>query len=95
VPSTTTIRVRLDTRAALATIAKREGRTITDVVARLVEDHEANAMFDRHTAVMTGLGTTPAVQAELEAEQRLLDGTLLDGLEQDPWPVDERGRPAR
>jgi hypothetical protein len=93
--STTTIRVRLDTREALAAIAKREGRPITEVVARLVDEHEANVMFDRHTDVMTRLGTTPDRQAELDAEQRLLDGTLLDGLDRDPWPLDEHGHPAR
>jgi hypothetical protein len=93
--ATTTIRVRQETRAALAELAEQEGRPIIEVVARLVDDAKANAMFDHHTAVMTDLGDPPAVRTELEAEQAILDGTLLDGLEQDEWPHDEHGQALR
>ena len=51
-------------------------------------------MFDLHAAAMSRV-LSPDRQAELDAEQRLLDGTLLDGLGDDPWPVDEHGEPAR
>ena len=79
---------------ALAAIASREGRPITDVVARLVENHEAAALFDLHTAAMTRV-VSPEQRVALDAEQRLLEATLLDGLADDPWPVDEHGEPAR
>ena len=88
---TTTIRVRKETHEALAEIAQLEGRPIAEVLARLVEAHHANAMFDHHNAVMTGLGQPAAVPAEIDREQQLLDGTLLDGLRDDPWPVGEGG----
>jgi nicotinamidase-related amidase len=93
--STTTIRVRQETRAALAELAEQEGRTIIEVVARLVDAARANAMFDHHIAITTGLGEPPAIPAAFEAEQSVLDGTLLDGLEHDEWPRDEHGQPLR
>jgi predicted DNA-binding protein len=93
--TTTTIRVRPDTRDRLASIAKREGQPIAEVVARLVAEHEANTMLDRHVAVVTRLGAGVSERADVEEEQRQLDGTLLDGLEDDPWPLDGRGQPAR
>jgi hypothetical protein len=65
------------------------------VVERLVTDHQANAMLDAHTEVMSRLDATSERRAELQGDQRLLDATLLDGLEREPWPLDEHGQPAR
>lgn len=52
-------------------------------------------MFDDHLAAMASLGQSRAVREEIEFEQHLLDNTLLDGLGEDPWPVDADGEPVR
>lgn len=83
VATSTTIRVRETTHRALSDLAHRRGRSITEVVDQLVEQAEADAMFDAHNEVM---GPAPAEH---------LEGTLMDGLADDPWPFDEHGRPAR
>jgi hypothetical protein len=46
---------------------------------------EADAMFDAHHEAM----------APSEQESHYLEGTLMDGLQDDPWPLDEHGHPAR
>jgi hypothetical protein len=46
---------------------------------------EADAMFDAHHEAM----------APGEQESHYLEGTLMDGLQDDPWPLDEHGHPAR
>jgi hypothetical protein len=91
----TTIRIRETTRRSLADLAARRGRSITDVVDDLVERAEAEAMFDAHHEAMRRVGDEPEQAAAWHAEQRQLHGTLLDGLEQDPWPRSDRGEPAR
>jgi len=93
--ATTTIRVRPETRDALAEIARRDRLPITEVVARLVDEHETRTMFDAHVAAMAGAGTPSGDHAALGDDQRALDGTLLDGLEGDPWPLDAQGDPVR
>lgn len=85
-PASTTIRIRETTRRALSELAQRRGSSITEVVDKLVEDAQAGAMFDAHNEAMGKPGAT---------DERGLEGTLFDGLEDDPWPVDERGHPLR
>jgi predicted transcriptional regulator len=83
VSTSTTIRIRETTHRALSELAHRRGSSITEVVDQLVERAETDAMFDAHNEAMA-TGTA-----------QHLEGTLMDGLEDDPWPVDEHGRPAR
>lgn len=82
--TSTTIRVRETTHRALSELAAQRGRSITEVIDQLVEQAETDAMFDAHNEAMA-----PG------AQESHLEGTLTDGLEDDPWPLDEHGRPAR
>lgn len=58
-----------------------------------MQHNEARAMFAAHNVAMAKLSAEPQRQAMHEIEQRLWDGTLADGLENHPWPMDERGEP--
>jgi hypothetical protein len=91
VAATTTVRVREQTRRALAAIAKREGTTIPEVVARLVERAEADEILAAHDRAISA----PEVLEDYLAEVGSMEGTLADGLRDDPWPTDSRGRPKR
>jgi predicted transcriptional regulator len=83
--TSTTIRVRETTRRALSALAAQRRSSITEVIDQLVEQADADAMFDAHHEAM----------APGEQESRYLEGTLMDGLQDDPWPLDEHGHPAR
>jgi predicted transcriptional regulator len=82
--TSTTIRVRETTRRALSALAAQRGSSITEVIDQLVEQAEADAMFDAHHEAMAP-----------DAQESHLEGTLMDGLGDDPWPLDEHGLPAR
>jgi predicted CopG family antitoxin len=90
-----TVRVRDETRRKLAEMAKREGRSIPEVIAALVERAEADAMIAEHLAAMERLRADPEQWKDYQRELEEWDATLMDGLEDDPWPVDERGEPQR
>lgn len=94
-PTSTTIRIRGATHSALVELAAQRGRSITDLVDELVERAEVEAMFDAHHDALRRVSEDPEQAVAWEAERRDLEGSLLDGLEQDPWPRDERGEPAR
>ena len=87
----TTVRVREETRRALAAIAKRRGTTIPEVVAQLVEGAEADEILAAHNRAISA----PQVLEDYLAEVKSMEGTLSDGLRDDPWPTDSRGRPKR
>lgn len=78
--ATTTVRVRPDTRAAIARLSERRGlaaaELLGELVARAEEDELLAAMNDdfRH------LQAQPASWAGLEAERSTWERTLLDGL---------------
>jgi hypothetical protein len=91
VAATTTVRVHEETRRALAAIAAREGITIPDVVARLVEGAEADQVLRAHTRAITAAQVLDEYLVEVAA----MEQTTGDGLEDDPWPTDARGRPRR
>jgi len=55
---------------------------------------EADAMFDAHNEVMAHTSHRAPADA-LDAEEHQFEGTLMDGLGDDLWPLDEHGRPAR
>ncbi len=81
----TTIRIPDATHAALQQLAREQGRTIGQVVTDAV-DHYARAQF------LAGLNedyarlrADPAAWADWQAELSSLDGTLLDGIADDPW----------
>ncbi len=89
--ATTTVRVHEKTRRALAAMAGREGITIPEVLARLVDHAETDEIIRAHNRAISA----PEVLDDYLAEIHSLEGTLPDGLEDDPWPTDSRGRPKR
>ena len=88
---TSTVRVRESTRRALAEMAKRDGKTIAQVIAALVDRARADEIVEQHTRAISADPAEGYVADEVEA----WDQTLLDGLEDDPWPTDDEGRPIR
>lgn len=82
--SMTTVRVREETRRRLAEMAKRRGKTIPAVIAELVESAEAEETLAAHNRAVLAPGASDEYQREITS----LEGTVGDGLDGDPWPVD-------
>lgn len=89
--STTTVRVREETGRRLAEMAKSRGKTIPAVIAELVDSAQADEILTAHTRAVSASGACDEYAHEIAS----LEGTMGDGLEGDPWPVDEHGDPQR
>ena len=83
--ASTTIRVSGETYAVLQRLARDHHRTIGDVVAEAVDRYQREQALATLNAAYARLAANPAASADWQAELRSLDGTLLDGLADDPW----------
>lgn len=93
--TSTTIRVNTSTRKRLSNLAKQSGRPVGEVVATLIDHEEARRLFEQHNAAIARAANDPAELMDLNQEQAELESTLLDGLEADPWPLNQHGQPQR
>lgn len=89
--SMTTVRVPEETRRRLAEMAEHSGKTIAEVISELVERARADEILAAHNRALLA----PGVGDEYLDEIASLEGTVADGLEPDPWPLDGEGRPQR
>ena len=81
----TTVKISVATRDTLADLAAAEGRPMGEVIADLVERERRRRFFDAADAAYARLRADPAAWADWQAELRSMEGTLMDGLEDDPW----------
>lgn len=78
--ATTTVRVRPDTRKAIARLSERRGLATADLLGQLVaraEEDELLAVMNHDFGV---IGADQARWSQLEAERAAWEQTLLDGL---------------
>mgnify|MGYP000471044199 CR=1 FL=1 len=76
----TTIRIDRDVHADLKTIAEEEGRTLTDTLRKLVEQHKRNRMFEQSDRAYRRLREDEDAWNEMESERENIEGTQADGL---------------
>lgn len=83
--ASTTVRVSRQTHTVLGELAKESGLSIQEVLAQAVEAYRRQQWLAAANAEYAALRANPDAWAEEEAERRLWDATLMDGLEGDPW----------
>lgn len=86
---TTTVRVDQETHAKIAALAEEMGLSMQETLARAVERFRRERFFDQADAAYAALRADPEAWAEELTERALLENTLMDGLEDDPYPLDE------
>lgn len=80
-PATTTVRVDSRTHATLVALATETGQHMQTIMAAAVEAYYRHHFVEAANAEYAALQRDdPAAWAELDAETRLWDGTLADGL---------------
>lgn len=79
--SGTTVRIRDDTHVTLRELARTANEPMQEVLAKAVEAYRRQRLIEESNAAYARLYQDPQAWAELQDEQRLLDGTLADGLE--------------
>lgn len=80
-----TVRVSARTHQELRELSRESREPITLILARAVERYRRQRVLDEATFQYDQILLHPAARAEFQAEVRELEGTLLDGLEDDPW----------
>ncbi len=79
---TITVRISRDTLRILRTLATGEGKSATAVLERAVYDYRSGKMLEETNRVYARLKADPVAWAEEQAELRLWENTLSDGLQQ-------------
>lgn len=79
--ATHSVRIGEDDHAALAKMAKEQGRSMQAILSEALEGYRREKFWDRTNAAFQALqGDSKAWQAEVE-ERELWESTLADGLE--------------
>ncbi len=83
--ATTTIRISSATHATLQRLAAEEGQTIGQVADAAIGRYEREQFLTALNEDYARLAADPIAWADWQAELKSLEGTLMDGLEDDPW----------
>jgi len=87
--SQATVRISERTREKLREIARAEDRSMQAVLEKAVETYRRKRLFEELDVAYAKLREDPEAWEALEAERRLWDGTLADGLpEGEDWGED-------
>lgn len=78
-----TIRISAETHRAVKEIAEQEQASMTDVVAEAVKQYEQKRFHERANEIWKRKMGDPEEQAFWAREDSILEGTLMDGLEDD------------
>lgn len=82
---TTTVRISLKTRDSLKKLAAEMGEPMTVVLDRAVYEYWAEQWLHEMNEGYARLRADPVAWQEEMDERALFEGTLMDGLEDDPW----------
>lgn len=80
-----TVKVPSEAHQKLAAMATEDRRTMGEVLAELIERERRRRLFDGADEADARLQADPEAWAEYQEELKSLEGTLMDGLEDDPW----------
>ncbi len=80
-----TIRISEQSHRTLRQLADERGTSMQVVLDEAIERLRRAAFFESVNAAYERLRADPEAWAEIETERRALEGTLLDGLEDDPY----------
>ncbi len=78
--ATTTVRVRPDTREAIARLSERRGLATADLLGELVAHAEEDELLAAMNDDFRHLQADPSAWSQLETERSAWEQTLLDGL---------------
>jgi len=83
--TSTTVKLPKEAHGTLARLAADRNEPMSRVLVGLIERERRERFFDAADAAYDRLRADPAGWADYQAEIRSLEGTLMDGLEDDPW----------
>lgn len=81
----TTVKIPQKAHAALVGMAAEQKRPLSELLADLIEQERRRAFLVASNEAFARLRADPEEWADYQAEHRGTEGTLMDGLEDDPW----------
>ena len=82
---TVTVKIPADSHVTLSSLAAESKRSMGELLADLIERERRQRLFDEADAAYARLQADPKAWADYQAELKSMEGTLMDGLEDDPW----------
>jgi hypothetical protein len=93
--STTTVPISETGQHILRELAERTGQTPLEILDKALDAYRRKVFFEQVNAGYAELRADPEAWAALEAERKLWDATLMDGLDPDERWDEDRHLPAR
>jgi hypothetical protein len=91
-----TIPISETTLARLQELARWAGLSLNEALERAINEHYNRQFWDAVNAGYAALRADPTTWAEVEAERKLWDSTLMDGLDPaERWTEDGQVLPSR
>lgn len=85
--ASTTVRLNRESWSVLRELAEKSGESMQQVLAEAIEQYRRRKFLEEANVAYAALRADPkAWEGELE-ERRVLEGTLMDGLEDDQYPL--------
>ena len=84
------VRLSADSLAMIRKIAREDNQTLDQAVAVAIDEYDRQRFFQKADEAYRRLKADPDAWAEVLAERAELEGTLMDGIEDEVW--DEDGR---
>jgi hypothetical protein len=89
--STPTVPISEASHRVLQELAEQTGQTMTAILDKALDAYRRKVFFEQLNADYAALRADPEAWAEMEAERKLWDATLMDGLDPDErWTEDGR-----
>ena len=83
--SRASVKLPASAHATLVEMAAEDDRPIGEILAAMIERERRRRMFEAADAAYARLRDDPEAWADWQAELRSMEGSLLDGLRDDPW----------
>ncbi len=83
--ATTTVKIPTEAHAMLAELAAAQKRPMSALLADLIERERRRVFLEGLNADFARLRADPAAWTDYQAEVTSMEGTMMDGLEDDPW----------
>ena len=80
-----TVKIPFEAHAKLAELATSQERPMGEILADLIERERRRLFLEGANADFARLRADPEAWADYQAEIRSMEGTLMDGHEDDPW----------
>jgi hypothetical protein len=89
--SAPTVRISKASHRILKELAEQTGQTMMEVLDKALDNYRRKVFFEQLNAGYAELRADPEAWAEHQAERKLWDATLMDGLDPDErWTEDGR-----